>query len=234
MLHALWSMVWKWQWKSQLFICAGMTHLTCGSHFYYIYTYISLYVYICEHPSDVRAEEKKNIKLVCNLLWLLFCVTQAPKKQGSRDEESEEFGPIPWDLGYPKSVANIYCAFRLHFTFFKRRPFAPFSFVCVLCFYRIFFYLLFYFCSQGVGVQNSFSQVSLPLSLVKLKRFIETQLSCAFSRNAEDGRPSWWWWWLAGWMDGWMDGWSVGFLMGEEKKRRRHNVNYSNVEWCIT
>jgi len=34
----------------------------------YIYIYISLYVYICEHPSDVRAEEKKNIKLVCNLL----------------------------------------------------------------------------------------------------------------------------------------------------------------------
>jgi len=36
-----------------------------------------------------------------------------------------------------------------------------------------------------------------------------------------------------GWLDGWMDdsiGWSVGFLMGEEKKRRRHNVNYSNVE----
>jgi len=36
-----------------------------------------------------------------------------------------------------------------------------------------------------------------------------------------------------GWLDGWMDGWMdrlVGCLMGEEKKRRRHNVNYSNVE----
>lgn len=187
--------------------------------------YISLHICIGVHPSDVRLKTCLQPALIAFLCYTSSKETRVPVMRRPRRSM-----PIPWDLGCPKSVANIYCAFRLHFTFFaSSRPFCSlffffFVYVYAVCCARFFsyFYLIFVFAAEALAYKIPLARsCCLPLSLVKLKRFIETQLSCAFSRNAEDGRPSWWWW-----LDGWMD--------GEEKKRRRHNVNYSNVEWCIT
>jgi len=62
--------------------------------------------------------------------------------------------------------------------------------VCCARFFS-YFYLIFVFAAEALAYKIPLARsCCLPLSLVKLKRFIETQLSCAFSRNAEDGRPS--------------------------------------------
>jgi len=112
--------------------CDDTFNLRQGSHFSYIRMlciYISLHICIGVHPSDVRLKTCLQPALIAFLCYTSSKETRVPVMRRPRRSM-----PIPWDLGCPKSVANIYCAFRLHFTFFaSSRPF------CSLFFFFFFF-----------------------------------------------------------------------------------------------